>query len=113
MILKFPDDIYNVTLTLYIWDKDKFEKYAWEQDWDSLGMFYADGKKCHIYLREINHQTLVHELIHFVMYVFDYCWVNISYKNDEVFAYYMDYYYGMIIEKLKKKVKPKNHHTRQ
>lgn len=107
MIIKFPPDIYEIRLTLYVWDKEKFEKHAWEQD-DSLGMFYASGKKCYLYLEEINHQTLVHELIHFVMYVFDYCGIDISYKNDEPFAYYMDYYYGMIIEKLKKKIKSCN-----
>lgn len=107
MILKFPEDIYNITLTLYIWDKDKFEKHAWEQD-DSVGMFYAKHKQCHLYLKELDHQTLVHELIHCVMYVFDYCWVTISYDNDEVFAYYFDYYYGMIIKKLKKKVNLKS-----
>ncbi len=101
MILKFPEDIYNVKLTLYIWSKDKFEKHAGEQD-DSLGMFYAEWKKCHLYLKDINHQTLVHELAHFVFYVFDYCWVKVWYDNDEAFAYYLDYYYAMIIKKMKR-----------
>jgi hypothetical protein len=106
MILKFPEDIYNVKLTLYIWDELDFEKKTGECLNGSRWMSCFKSKhKCYIYLKNINHQILVHELVHFVFHIFDVCWIPTNVDSDEAFAYYMDYYYGMIIDRLKKETK--------
>lgn len=46
-----------------------------------------------LWLRKFDRDTLVHEIAHLVMYVFDDLGIPISLENTEAFAHYTEYWY--------------------
>ena len=47
-----------------------------------------------IYLKKYDSGVLIHEILHFTTYLMDCRGIEISYKNDEVMAYMVEYIYN-------------------
>ncbi len=86
----------------YIEGADK-EFYNWEwQLNDKWGWYFIEHEwQWIIILRTNSLSTLSHELVHLVMHVFDNRAIPINIHNDEIFAYYYQYYFNIVREKIK------------
>jgi hypothetical protein len=86
------DEIYGIDLKVLFLDRE-----------DSLrGRFHPKTQTIEIdtkqpIIDQIN--TIAHECIHFVNWVFDRCGINHSWGNDEHFAYYFDWVFSAILHK--------------
>lgn len=107
------DPVYRVVLSVII-DRDPESSNRWLDDAGYTGersdpntkegQFYAltndnmkdGGASQFIWLRKKDLNTLSHELLHFVMYVFNDKNVPIRYENDETFAYYFEYWFNRV-----------------
>ena len=58
-------------------------------------------------------RILLHEVFHWLHYIFDYLWIDMSYDNTENFAYYLDYYYNEIVKFLGEIEKSENKKQKQ
>ena len=114
MIEKFHDEVYGVTLTVFIGSANKYKAYVKRMEkrdyknelYDAKFDFFEDTK-AYIWMPEfdwtINDQaTLMHELYHFVFHVMDSKSVKLCADSDEVFAYYFEFWVKILYRALLK-----------
>lgn len=98
---EFQEDIYWTSIMVCVWDKEDFEKYLKEVDIEGVELFHDTAG---IYLPEynllwvssFNIWILVHELSHFAICSLTHRGININYKNQEPFCYFIQYYIDCI-----------------
>ena len=107
------DDIYRSHISLYVGDYKEFNKliikWGYEKSIDlatshQCGKFIADDERAIkiIWIKNKNKKSdLMHELIHFCFSTFKTRGIPITEEIDEVFAYYYQYMWNKISNKLK------------
>ena len=111
----FFDKVYRVWVTLVISTPEEFKSFMEDSEYNDLDSIenlvgVAQGAMVRVYpednslgnnstviwLPKWDSGTLVHEISHLVMQVFDDCLVPISKDNTEVFAFYSEFWWNTI-----------------
>lgn len=116
------DKVYRQWVVIFIGPVDEFRKemgsIGYPEDYiiDSNGMCInlnpdnnsMGNDSLVLWMKKFDRDTLVHEIVHLVMYVFDDLGIPISLENTESFAHYTEHWYREIQQLIKQYPKGKS-----
>ena len=95
--IKVP--IYNSEV-IFVYNEKELKKYIKDGDIKNCdGKFYENNGNGVIYIGDKKSGTLIHEIIHYAIYLLQDRGVEISYRNDECITYLAEYIYNQFIKK--------------